>query len=116
MAGVGSLPHQRLGGARATPISCWTRRDRAGTPQGALIAVSADASGDAWAAGQATAGDGTGLLLHWTGARWLEHSGPPNSESLEGVSSLSGSLVATVGQSTGDSGIRAIWNGHRWQI
>jgi hypothetical protein len=88
---------------------------------GRLSSVSADATNDVWAVGEA--GNGGAPLLHFNGTTWSQLPGPPSSMEANAVLALSPTDVWAVGKKQYEANHRVQfrasiehWNGTSWSL
>ena len=99
-------------------------------PVGGLVAVSAAASGDVWAASGSSDSRGRALFLHWNGAGWRVVTGPPvPGAQITSIVAVSATDVWAVGSHYGvhyqnSCGGRSVgyrpliehWDGRAWSV
>ena len=91
----------------------WTRIDIPSVPQGKLYGVWGSGANDVWAVG--VKGDGTGLVLRWTGSAWSNIANPAPAELL-GVWGRNDLDVWFVGGAYASGAITMRWTGTGWSL
>jgi hypothetical protein len=107
---------------RDTSCGPWTvvSSPNPGSSANFLNAVAAIGTGNAWAVGSYSNGNGSfPLIEHWSNSRWTVIPGPAISGSLAGVAAIAANNIWAVGENDSSTVQQILvehWNGTQWSI